>query len=409
VSREADNLNRWIGSGEPGRWVAARRGEWNHRDWLALLGVLQRSPFWPMHESDIGRALEQAREDMIRQAEADPDRPVSAVMSAMLFAAAKNDAVTVRRLRRFLLDHDDPLGERWEMLRLAERDAWRAVQLLLCRKGIERRFRERELDAWEGQTPSNGDLRQGLESFYEFYDELKFPDEPKAFTTFAFQELRAARLAGLLYAECLVPEYGVLTLADEVEERFPTLARLLQLPGLNIPDMALAFLQARLGSSDELRREFDAAGFILPPSLAGTDCLNDPFHRYPDEVEEFIGDLYAEATLKDRRRRQEALVRVRQPLTPEEDAEIEREARAEVEKLLGRSEAIHANTFADAVAQAERLEQSHDIMVAINSLWAWYSGLPPDQRSAIGEFKGRRPQNELWMTRRTILRRETRS
>ena len=404
MSRESENLARWIESGEPARWVAARRGEWNHRDWLALLDVLRRSRYWPLREADIGRTLEENREDMIRQAEADPERPVSAVMSAILFAVANNDAVAVRRLRRFLLDPQDTLGERWEMLRLAERDGWRAVQLLLLRKGIERRFREGELATWEGQTPSNADLRHGLEGFYEFYDELEFPDAPKGFTALAFQELRAARLGGLLYAECVVPDAAMDCLTGDVEERFPTLARLLQLPGLNIPDLALAFLDARLSYNAGFRREFAGSGFDPTSRLAGPHHLSGPFVRYPDEVEEFIGDLYAEITLKDRQRRQEALARINKPLTPDEDAEIEREAKAEVQKLLGQSEAIYADTLADAVAQAERLKESQNILLAMNSLWGWYCRLPPDRRRAIGEFGGRRPQNELWMARRTLLR-----
>lgn len=407
MSRESDNLMKWLKSGEPERWVAARWGQWDHHDWLALLDSLRRSPYWPMSEADIGRVLEQAREAMIRQAEADPERPISAVISAMLFAVANDDVVTVRRLRRFVLDRNDDLGERWEMLRLAERDAWRAVQLLLLRKGIERRFREGELDAWEQQTPSNADLRQALEGFYQFYDELQFPDEPKAFTALAFQELRTARLCGLLYAESVVPEYGLLSLADDVEERFPILARLVQLPNLDISGMAEEFLHARLGINDEFRRQFILAGFSPPSSHNGTHHLTGMFLHWPDEVEEFIGDLYAEITIKDRVRRKEALANIRKPLTPEEDAELEREARDEVERMLSRSEVIQASTLADAVAQAERLKESHDLMVAINSLWAWYCALPPDQRQAIGEFEGKHGKHRLWSSAQFRVKRES--
>jgi hypothetical protein len=97
----------------------------------------------------------------------------------------------------------------------------------------------------------------------------------------------------------------------------------------------------------------------------------------------------------------------RRPLTPEEDAELQRAAEAEVRELLGKSEAIHAATFADAVAQAEKLKETRDIMVAINSLWAWYRALPVDKQKVIGEFNGRRPQNELWMKRQSLLRKGT--
>jgi hypothetical protein len=401
MAREAENLTRWIRSGEPERWVAARRGQWNHHDWLALLDALRRSPYWPMDDADIGRALDEAREDMMWQAAADPGRPVSAVMSAMIITAARNDAVAVRRLRRFLLDPEDAPGGRWEVLRLAERDSWRAVQLLLLRRGIERRFREGDLDSWEQQTPSHADLRAGLEGFYRCYEGVTFPDEPKAFTAFAFQELQAARLCGLLHAECVVPEDGVLGLADEVGERFPVLARLLRLPGLDIPGMALGFLHDRLGLSEELRREFVRAGFDPPSSVTGACHLPDPFVRYPDDVEEFVGDLHAEVTLKDRLLRKEALAKIRQPLTPQQDAEVEREARTEVERLLGRSEVIHATTLADALTQAEKLKEAHDLTAAINSLWAWYCRLPADRRTAIGSFDGRHAKHRLWATARS--------
>lgn len=405
MSREADNVVQWIESGEPERWVATRRGQWDHHDWITLLETLRRSAFWPMREADIGGVLEAAREDMIRQAETDPDRPISAVMSAMMFAAANGDDATVRRLRRFVLDAHDGLAERWQLMRFAERDAWRAVELLLFCKGIERRFREGELDAWEQVTPFGEDIRSGLEEFYGHRSSLKFPAEPKSFTMSAFQELRAARLCGLLYAESAAPDEAMANLADDVGDRFPNLAVVVGHPGLDIPGMALEFLHFRSGVDEQLNRQFAEAGFKPIPPRTGATHLAPAFHNWPDVIEEFIGDLVAEAMLKDRERRKEARGRINKPLTPEEDADLEREARAEVQKLLGRAEVIHAASLADAVAQAELLKGTHDIMVAINSLWAWYCKLPPDQQRAIGEFNGRRPQNELWTSARARLRR----
>jgi hypothetical protein len=57
----AENLRRWQQSGDPRRWVEARRGLWGHEDWLALLDELRRSPFWPLAPDALGRALEDAR------------------------------------------------------------------------------------------------------------------------------------------------------------------------------------------------------------------------------------------------------------------------------------------------------------------------------------------------------------
>jgi hypothetical protein len=73
-------------------------------------------------------------------------------------------------------------------------------------------------------------------------------------------------------------------------------------------------------------------------------------------------------------------------------------------KAEGRSDAIHATTLAEAVAQAERLAESNDLMLGINSLWAWYCSLPVEKQQAIGEFTGPRPQHDLWLKRRSLLR-----
>ncbi len=91
-------------------------------------------------------------------------------------------------------------------------------------------------------------------------------------------------------------------------------------------------------------------------------------------------------------------------MTPNEDDELRQAARAEVMEMLGQLESIHATTFANAIVQAENLKETHNIMIAINSLWAWYYLLPVEQQKAIGEFTGRRPQNKLWMSRHSLLR-----
>jgi hypothetical protein len=55
------NLERWLQSGLPARWVEARQGVWNHADWLGLLETLQRSEFWPLDPATVGQTLEELK------------------------------------------------------------------------------------------------------------------------------------------------------------------------------------------------------------------------------------------------------------------------------------------------------------------------------------------------------------
>jgi len=73
------------------------------------------------------------------------------------------------------------------------------------------------------------------------------------------------------------------------------------------------------------------------------------------------------------------------------------EARRAVEEMLGRSKVICAATLAEAVAQAER---SDDLMVGINSLWAWFCALPPEEQAKIGKFDGKYAKVRLWASAR---------
>lgn len=58
IRQERQNLQRWIESGQPRRWVAAQAGRWQHGDWLALLGQLRYSEFWPLDPAALGATLE---------------------------------------------------------------------------------------------------------------------------------------------------------------------------------------------------------------------------------------------------------------------------------------------------------------------------------------------------------------
>jgi len=78
----------------------------------------------------------------------------------------------------------------------------------------------------------------------------------------------------------------------------------------------------------------------------------------------------------------------------ESDDDLRKRARAEVRAILSQSVPIHAATLAEAVAIAEQLKADQNILVGINSLWAWYMALPKQEQEAIGAFKHAR---HLWM------------
>ena len=77
------------------------------------------------------------------------------------------------------------------------------------------------------------------------------------------------------------------------------------------------------------------------------------------------------------------------------DEDPKKEARAAVKAMLGRSVPINASTLAEAVAIAERLKVDENILLAMNSLWAWFNALPDRERAAIGQFNNAR---DFWMT-----------
>jgi hypothetical protein len=64
---EAENLRRWQTTGQARAWVEARRGSWNHDDWLALLEELRRSSYWPLRPEEVGLALEDAKREWLRR------------------------------------------------------------------------------------------------------------------------------------------------------------------------------------------------------------------------------------------------------------------------------------------------------------------------------------------------------
>jgi hypothetical protein len=61
LKREKTNLRRWLDSGQARLWVESHRGRWGHADWLALLEMLRQSELWPVQPEAVGRVLEGLR------------------------------------------------------------------------------------------------------------------------------------------------------------------------------------------------------------------------------------------------------------------------------------------------------------------------------------------------------------
>jgi hypothetical protein len=67
VLSPADNLKHWRESGQARTWVQARKGQWNHGDWLSLLEELKRSPYWPMEPAAVGQVLEETKREWLQR------------------------------------------------------------------------------------------------------------------------------------------------------------------------------------------------------------------------------------------------------------------------------------------------------------------------------------------------------
>jgi hypothetical protein len=73
-----------------------------------------------------------------------------------------------------------------------------------------------------------------------------------------------------------------------------------------------------------------------------------------------------------------------------DDSDLRRQAEAEVQAMLGRAVPIRATTLVDALAEAEIIRSTENILLAMNSLWAWYNALPLAEREEIGRFENKR-------------------
>lgn len=56
----ADQLSRWLESGDPYRWIWSRSGAWSEQEFATLLAELRAGPYWPLDEGEVRRLLEVA-------------------------------------------------------------------------------------------------------------------------------------------------------------------------------------------------------------------------------------------------------------------------------------------------------------------------------------------------------------
>ena len=77
-----------------------------------------------------------------------------------------------------------------------------------------------------------------------------------------------------------------------------------------------------------------------------------------------------------------------------DDSDLRQQAEAEVRAMLGRAVPIRATTLVEALTEAEIIRSTENILLAMNSLWAWYNALPLAEREEIGRFENKR---RLWI------------
>lgn len=318
-------------------------------------------------------------------------RPLSASGWAILHRIAQGDTDALERLVSYFRDPEDVAGERWQFLRLAERDAWVAVELLLTRSGIERRFSKGVLDAWVLVTRLGQEIREALESFFNSYRHVEFPRQPRSFGAFAIQELRAARLAGELDAELRdvaeSAEQIIARLATRLNDRFPVLAEAVRNPALDLPGMGWGILDWRIRMNFETLVALPTCHTPLPNS--GLEDLVVLLVNIPSTVRELLGDVLADDKFALRAKLAKARI-------PSHAAPAGGMA-ADVPSTLKRVIPIRASTLAEAAAEADWLRRTENTLVALHSLWAWYTALPLDQRKALGDF---RSKHDLWVAAR---------
>lgn len=318
-------------------------------------------------------------------------KQMSPLAWAILHRIAGGDTDDLGRLITYIRDPEDvDQGERWQFLRCAEKDAWTAVELLMLRTMIEKRFRDGLLDAWVQTTPLGAEIRDGLAEFFDSYRSVEFPSEPKCFGEVAFQELCAARLAGELDAGLRHPAGSgaeiIARLADRLSNRFPVFAEAIRNPGLDLAGMGWGVLDWRIRCNFETLVALPTER--TPPPNPGLEDLTVLLVNVPSTVAKFICDVFADGELV--RRLKLAQVRKRLRLSAEAGT-------ADAPSIVDRVSPIRATTLAEAMTAAEQIRRTENTLVAIRALWEWYVALPLDQRKEIGEFTSK---HELWVAAR---------
>jgi hypothetical protein len=320
-------------------------------------------------------------------------KQMSALAWAILHHIAGGETNDLGRLVAYIRDPEDvDQGERWQFLRLAERDAWTAVELLLLRRTIEKRFSDGLLDAWVQTTPLGAEIREGLAEFFDSYRTIEFPRKPRKFGEFAFQELCAARLAGELDAELRDPagsgQEVMERLATSLAGRYPLFTQAIRNPTLDVPGIGWGVLDWRIRCNFETLVALPTER--TPPPNPGLEDLTVLLVNIPSTVTKLICDVFADGELV--RRLKQAEVRRRLQLSADAGG-----GTADVPSIVDRVIPIRATTLAEAVTAAEQIRRTENTIVALRALWEWYFALPLDQRKEIGEFKDKR---DLWVTAR---------
>ena len=162
------------------------------------------------------------------------------------------------------------------------------------------------------------------------------------------------------------------------------LAQVIRHPELDIAGLTWAFMEWFMQYNFETQVALPT--LHSPPPNDGLQDLAVLMLNCPTTLHELASDVYAQAEFIRRVRLAELGMRVRE----KSDSDLEREAREEVEAMLGRAVPIRARTLVEAIAEAERIRVTENILVGMNSLWAWYNALPPDEREQIGRYENKR-------------------
>ena len=225
-------------------------------------------------------------------------RPITAAGWAMLHRIATGDTDTLARLLGYFRDPGELASESWQFLRLAETNAWKAVELLLLRRMIERRANEGKLDAWVQATPLGEEIRDGRLQLLRL---APLGRVSRGATQFRSIGVSGASCRSPCWQRPAAPEQRNPTAANaedimeqmaaRLADRFPLLAQAVRNPKLDLPAMTWFILDCRIRYNFET---LVALPCRTPPPNPGLEDLVVLFINCPSRVEELIGDVYAD-------------------------------------------------------------------------------------------------------------------